>query len=358
MEASLQGGPLPELRRAKNMCEARLPQSKRGELRRSGLGRGYARPVRVLVVTNFEPDERAPHRGQWVVDQVEALKDLGVEVELMCFPPGRGNYLPASREIRRKLTRDRFDLVHAHYGLVGLTAWLAGASPLVVTFHGTDVRHPRVGPMSRFLARRVALAAPASRALFLEEGGRAGLGAVARRAAVLPCGPDLERFRPIPLDEARATLGLAPGEPYLFFPADPGRPEKRVALARSLAREAGATLLEGGGIAPEEMSTWMSAADAVVITSLYEGFGLACLEALACQRPVLTTPVGVAPFATSGLEGVLCEEFDLDRWTAFLDPILAGRVREVPDGRRAAERFGARRMAERVLVAYSEVLGV
>lgn len=309
------------------------------------------------MVTNFEPDEAAPHRGRWVVDQVDALRDLGVEVELMSFPPGRGNYLPAAREIRRRVTRSRFDLVHAHYGLVGLSAWLAGASPLVVTFHGTDVRHPHVGPMSRFLARRVALAAPASKALFLEEGGRAGIGASAKRAAVLPCGPDLERFRPIPASEARATLGLSQEERYLFFPADPNRPEKRVALARSLARETGATLLEGGGIDPDEMSTWMSAADATVITSLYEGFGLACLEALACLKPVLTTPVGVARFATGGLEGVLCEEFDLDRWAKFLEPILTGQVREVPGGRRAAERFGARRMAERVLVAYREVLG-
>lgn len=312
--------------------------------------------MRVLVVTNFEPDEAAPHRGRWVVDQVEALRTLGVEVELMSFPPGRGNYLPAAREIRRRLAGGGFDLVHAHYGLVGMSAWLAGARPLIVTYHGTDVRHPQVGPISRFLAGRIALTAPASRALLFPEGGRKGLGSRGRPVAVLPCGPDLDRFEAMPKEAARRSLGLEPGERYLLFPADPSRPEKRADLARSLAGRTGATLLEGGGIDPDEMPVWMSAADAVVITSLYEGFGLACLEALACRRPVLTTPVGVAPFATAGLDGVLCGEFDLDRWSRFLDPVLSGSVDEVTAGPAAAERFGARRMAERVLVAYREVV--
>ncbi len=312
--------------------------------------------MRVLVVTNFEPDEAAPHRGRWVVDQVEALRDLGVEVESMSFPPGKGNYLPAAREIRRRLAAGSFDLVHAHYGLVGMSAWLAGAKPLIVTYHGTDVRHPQVGALSRFLSGRIALTAPASRALLRTEGGRRGIGGRPGRLAILPCGPDLERFEPVPMTTARRELGLEPDGRYLLFPADPSRPEKRVGLARSLAELADASLLEGGRIDPEEMPVWMSAANAVVITSLYEGFGLACLESLACRRPVLTTPVGVAPFATAGLDGVLCEEFDLDRWGRFLDAVLTGSPSEVPDGPAAAGKFGARRMAERVLVAYREIV--
>lgn len=312
--------------------------------------------MKVLVVTNFEADPKAPHRGRWVVDQVDALRHLGAEVELMSFPPGRGNYLPAAREIRRRLDRDRFDLVHAHYGLVAMSAWLARAKPLVVTFHGTDVRHPTVGRISRFLAGRVALAAPASRALLDSEGGRRGLARSADRFAVLPCGPDLDRFEPMPMADARVRLGLDRDGRYLLFPADPARPEKRVDLARALAARAGATLLEGGGIDPDEMPLWMSAANAVLITSLYEGFGLACLEALACARPVLTTPVGIAPFATAGLEGVLCANFDLDHWSDFLESLMRSGDFEVSGGRRAAGRFGAKRMAERVLVAYEEVL--
>ena len=44
-------------------------------------------------------------------------------------------------------------------------------------------------------------------------------------------------------------------------------------------------------------------ANAVLVTSDYEGFGLAAIEALACDVPVLSTPVGIAPYALGGVRG-------------------------------------------------------
>ena len=89
--------------------------------------------MRVLVVTNFVPDADAPQRGRWVRDQVDAVRRRGIEVELFEFPRGKGEYLPATRRLRSLLRRERFDLVHAHYGLPGWCARLAGARPLVIT---------------------------------------------------------------------------------------------------------------------------------------------------------------------------------------------------------------------------------
>lgn len=311
--------------------------------------------MRVLVVTNFEPDPATPQRGRWVRDQVEAVRQHGIEVEVFGFQPGRGEYLPATRRLRRLLRRSRFDLVHAHYGLPGWCALLAGARPLLVTFHGTDVRHPTVGFLSRRLARRADLAAAVSRALFATEGGRPGLPR-APGAAVLPCGPDLRRFRPLPRDEARRELGLDPRRPFLFFPANPARPEKRHDRAAELAAACGAQLVAGGSIEPERMPLWLNAANAVLVTSDYEGFGLACIEALACDVPVLSTPVGVAPYALRGIEGCLCAPFEPEAWAA-----LARRHLEATDPRVAgaaqAETLSAERMAERLAVAYRHLAG-
>ena len=113
--------------------------------------------MRVLVVMNFAPDEATPQRGRWVVDQVDALRAGGIDVDLFTFPPGKDQYLPATREIRRLIRDNEYDLVHAHYGLAGWCARLAGARPLIVTFHGTDVRHPVVGRMSRRLTKSIDL---------------------------------------------------------------------------------------------------------------------------------------------------------------------------------------------------------
>jgi teichuronic acid biosynthesis glycosyltransferase TuaC len=316
---------------------------------------GYAqRPMRVLVVTNFEPDTETPQRGRWVRDQVAEVRRLGVEVEVFSFPPGARHYLPAAARLRRLLRREAFDLVHVHYGLTAWSAVLAGARPLVVSFHGTDVRHPIVGPLSRRLAWRADLIAAVSRALFEAEDGRPGLPPVPG-SAVLPCGPDLARFRPLPRDEARRELGLDPGGRYLLFPADPARAEKRADRAAEVADKAGAELLTGGSIEPDEMPLWVNAANAVLVTSDYEGFGLVCIEALACDVPVVSTPVGIAPFALARIAGALCAPYDAAAWSEALRPHLAAPDPRVAGAARAAS-LSAARMAERTVVAYREVL--
>jgi glycosyltransferase involved in cell wall biosynthesis len=294
--------------------------------------------VRVLVATNIYPTADAPARAAFVRDQVEALREEGLELELFTFEPGRRNYRQAIRRLRELIGEGSFDLVHAHYGLVG-----------------SDVRHRLVGRLSRRLARRVDLVAAASKALFAPEAGRPGLPYQQGLSAVLPCGVALNRFAPRPRAEARARLGLDPNGPYLLFPADPGRAVKRVDRARELAAACGAELLEGGSIPAEEMPDWVNAANAVAVTSDNEGFGLTAIEALACDVPVFSTPVGIAPLALDGVAGCLVGEFDLPAWTAALqphtraaDPRIAGRSR--------AEVFSARRMAARVTEAYRDLL--
>lgn len=313
--------------------------------------------LRILIVSNFAPVPEAPQRGRWVVDQAEAIAAGGNEVEIFNFRAGIRNYAPAVFEVRKRLRRQSFDLVHAHYGLAGWVAHLAGAKPLVVTYHGTDVRHHLVGPLSRLLCRRSRLTAGVSRSLFAAEDGRAGLRWRPGLSAVLPCGPDLERFRPMPRAEARNRLDLPGQAQLLFFPANPERPEKRFDQAQTLAEACGARLVSGGSIPPEEMPLWINAANAVIVTSDYEGFGLACVEALACNVPVLSTAVGIAPHALGGIDGCLAAPFDLELWLNAVKPHLdAGRDGRI-EGAGRASSFSSKLMADRVVHAYGDILG-
>ncbi|HXE45507.1 MAG TPA: glycosyltransferase family 4 protein [Conexibacter sp.] len=306
--------------------------------------------MRALVVTNMHPTPARPALGRFVADQVAALRRIdGVEVELFAFPPGLRSYPRAARELRRRYRGERFDVVHAHFGLSAWPALAVRGAPHVVTFHGTDLAHPRSGRLSRAALPFVALAATASASLARERIPGAG---VRRRIAVLPCGVDLGRFRPLPRAEARARLGLDPDAPCLLFPADPARAEKRFDRARELA---GATpLLTLGDVDPEEVPLWVNAANAVLVPSEREGFGLATLEALACNVPVLATPVGIAPLALTDVGGAHCGPFALDAWRTALAPHLAAGDPRVA-GRARAELFSADRMAERVLAAWRAV---
>jgi teichuronic acid biosynthesis glycosyltransferase TuaC len=309
--------------------------------------------VRVLVVTSLYPTAEHPERGRFVADQVESLRRIdGLEVEVFRFDPGGASFVTAARRLRRTHGREHFDVVHAHHGLGGWTARaLGGGAPLVVTFHGTDLEHAVVGRMSRALARVAALPAAVSRDLARRR--LPGAGEV-RRVGVLPVGIDLERFRPIERAEARAELELDPDGRYLLFPSDPSRPEKRHDRAAALARAVGAELLAYGRVEPERTPYYVNAASAVVVTSEREGFGLAALEALACDVPVLATNVGIAPLALSGIEGTLCAPFDTESWAEVARGHLESADPRV-SGRRRAELFNRDRMAARVFQAYGDL---
>jgi glycosyltransferase involved in cell wall biosynthesis len=99
------------------------------------------------------------------------------------------------------------------------------------------------------------------------------------------------------------------------------------------------------------MATWMNAADAVLVTSDYEGFGMAAIEALACDVPVLSTAVGVAPYLLAGIPGCLCAPFDPAVWAAAARPHLDAGDPRVAGSARAAT-LAAGPMAERVIEVY------
>jgi glycosyltransferase involved in cell wall biosynthesis len=218
-----------------------------------------------------------------------------------------------------------------------------------VTLHGTDLRHPRSKRITRAALPFLDLVAAVSPELAREVPGAGGR----RRVAVLPCGVDLDRFAPIPRAEARTRLGLPADEPCLLFPADPARPSKRFDRAQEIAE--GTRLLTLGRVHPFEVPLYVNAASAVLVPSEQEGFGLAVLEALACDVPVLATPLGIHPTALDGIEGTLCAPYDRATWRTALEPHLNAAEPRV-DGRARAELWSARKMARRVLRAWGEVL--
>jgi glycosyltransferase involved in cell wall biosynthesis len=306
--------------------------------------------MRALVVTNLYPTPERPWSGPFVRDQVEALRRRGdVEVELFAFPPGTRNYARAARELRHRYEPEAFDVVHAHFGLVAWPALLAGLRPLVVTLHGNDLLHPKSKPFTRAALPLMTLPAAVSRAF---SANIPGAGRT-RRVAILPCGVDLTRFHAIPRRESRERLGLDPDGPYLLFPHETSRPLKRFDRAQEAAGDV--PLLTLGSVPAEEVPYWINAANAVIVPSQDEGMGLAVIEASACGVPAVGTPVGAHAVALAGIEGSACLEWDRDAWRAAIAPHLAVPDPRV-DGRAAAERFSADRMAARVVAAWRELV--
>jgi teichuronic acid biosynthesis glycosyltransferase TuaC len=133
--------------------------------------------VRALVLSNMLPDAAHPERGRFVRDQVEALRDLGDwQVELYEFAPGAGALVRATRHLRGHYEGERFDVVHAHFGLTAWPALAVRAHARALTVHGTDVRHPRTRLATRAALPTVGLLGAVSEAL-IKEIPTAGAGA-------------------------------------------------------------------------------------------------------------------------------------------------------------------------------------
>jgi teichuronic acid biosynthesis glycosyltransferase TuaC len=310
--------------------------------------------MRALIVTNMYPSPARPALGSFVRDQVDALRRTGqAEIAVFAFAPGGTlAYVRGATALRRSLDRGspRFDIVHAHFGLTEWPALAVPARAHLVTLHGTDVSHSRSRALTlaggRLMDLVAAVSEPLARAV--------PRWATRRPVAVLPCGVDLHRFQPIDRAQARRELGLDPETPCLLFPADPARAEKRFDRAREVAGEI--RLLTLRDVEPAAVPLWVNAANAVLVPSEREGFGLATLEALACDVPVLATPVGISPEALDGVAGTLCAEFDRAAWSAALAPHLAATDPRI-SGRAHAEPFSSDAMALRVLDTWRELLG-
>lgn len=306
--------------------------------------------MRALIVTNMWPSPERPDRGIFVADQAAALGSLGHEVEVFHFDGGSAlSYLSAALKLLKRRS-DSWDIVHAHFGLSAWVALAARGKVRAVTFHGTDLEHPRSRRISAQALRFLDLPAAASPAL----AERIPPSHLRREPLVLPCGFSEERFQPMDRSLARSRLGLDPHELIVLLPSDPARPEKRADRAQLLADRLGARLVTLSRTHPDDVAKWINASNVVVIPSEREGFGLAALEAIACEVPVLATPVGIAPNALTGINGAFCADWDPEKWSDAARSMIAEGTR--PDAKNRISQWSAVSCARKVVAAWEEAL--
>lgn len=307
--------------------------------------------LRVLVLTNLYPGGAMPARGAYVANQVESLRRLGHQVEVVVIDGARSrwDYARGVGRLHRTLGRGRFDLVHAHYGYTGLVARTQWRVPLVVSYLGSDVLWSRQRPFSRLAARL------ADWGICMTRSMRNLLGI--RRLTVIPNGTDLARFRPVPREPVRRAFGWEEAETIALFPWDPARPEKRFALAeaavaRARVRGGRVVLLPFHGRSQDEYNAALNAADLCLLTSKWEGSPNAVREALAVGLPVVSVAVGDAPEMLAGVEHCrVCaaEPEELGQALAELDRRRreSGGVLRCP-GRARAEAFSLESTARKI----------
>ncbi len=113
-----------------------------------------------------------------------------------------------------------------------------------------------------------------------------------------------------------------------------------------------------GYVAAEEKALWYAAATAFVFPSLYEGFGMPPLEAMACGTPVVTSNAAALPEVV-GDAGLMIAPDDVSGWAAVLKRMwtdAADRAELADRGVKRAQRFTWQVTARQIVQAYRHLL--
>ena len=102
-----------------------------------------------------------------------------------------------------------------------------------------------------------------------------------------------------------------------------------------------------------DLVAWLSAADVFLLPSAQESFGLAALEAMACELPVVAARVGGLPEAVEdGTTGYLCAVDAVDVMAARAIDLLTDEAHRLRIGRAGAKRVRAHFCTEDVVPLY------
>jgi glycosyltransferase involved in cell wall biosynthesis len=306
-----------------------------------------------------------PQTTHFIKRQAEFLQRAGVQVDVFHFRGAKNpaKYALAWLRVQPRLRAGRYHLVHAQFGQSGLLA-LPKRMPLVVTLRGSDLlgivgeagHNTRAGRLLNRLVRHVARRADA--VIVVSEHMKAHFQTEAP-IVVLPSGLDLERFAPVPREEARRRMALDPEKRLVLFAGDPDNPRKRYGLARQavevLNRTLPAELVVAWGVPHQDMPCLMSACDALVFTSMQEGSPNVVKEALACDLPVISVPVGDVAERLGGIAGCeLCANERPETIAGALERVL--RRRERVAGRDAIRHLDEALLTQRLIELYRSVI--
>jgi glycosyltransferase involved in cell wall biosynthesis len=308
-------------------------------------------------------------------------------------PVSPNPFVRLGHDLTAKLREDRPDLIHVQY-----TAPLNCPTPIVVSVHDVSfLEHPEFFTRARALQLKLTVRRTVRRAARIITGTEFSRRSICRAYSLLPSQVEVipnaasPFFRPLHIDNAldavRKRFQLP--APYVLCVGDLQPRKNQIGLIRAFSelvrafpqlrhrlvfagkdtwfsskvREA--VRASGipdrirllGFVTDEELLHLYNAAEIFVFPSLYEGFGLPVLEAMACGRAVACANTSAMPEVADGA-AILFDPYsvaDMTRAIADLlrDPEL--RVRMERLGQQRCALFNWQDTARRTLAVYAQV---
>ena len=255
----------------------------------------------------------------FVKEQGEALTSLGIHVSYYAVT-GKGvwGYLSSLPGLKKAISENQIDLVHAHYGLCGALAVLQRKVPVIITFHNGETLTRKGRVISSLAARFSAYN------IFVAQHIHDGLIHISGGYRILPCGIDLSRLEPMPKADAIAAAGLPTDRPNILFGGSFSNTRKNYPLAKEAISRLPYTvnLIEMKGFSKEQVRCLLYGCDSLLLPTKSEGSPQVVKEAMACNCPIVATRVADIPSLLSGVTHSYVTGFDADEIASKIDLIL------------------------------------
>lgn len=302
--------------------------------------------------------------GIHVQEQIEALKaekDLTAEVYFINGREKKSNYFKSISDLKKKVSGGGYDLVHVHYGTSGLFLLFSDPKiPVVMTLHSGELFQKK-GLINHMLQKAVTMAAikKAKKIVVLNDTMIDLLAKHQDRLVKLPCGTNLELFK------APETTRQKVGQKIIIgFPGNKERKEKNFDLFQEIVKLLEASyeieVIEFHNLTRDEVVRKLGLLDLLLMTSTIEGSPQIIKEAMACNRPIVSTAVGDVEDLLEGVKN----SYVIDSFTAgeFIPAILSILALPIADrysnGREKLLEMAldSRQVSQRLYSIYEEVI--
>jgi len=270
--------------------------------------------MKILHVTNAYPTDNLPSYGIFIKEQIESLNKLGIENQVFFInakEQGKFRYIAKIPSLVKKIKN--YQIIHAHHiytgAIVMLLSLLNKKAKVIVSFLGSkDFDANNI--FKRFLYRWIQ---KKSSAYILKDDPT--FQKKDKKAYYLPNGVDLNMFYPMEKHQCKKKLGLNPEKKYILFCSAMSRfrDEKRYDIFKKVILhlknwDQSIEELVMENIPRSQVQLYYNSAELHLLTSDFEGSPNSVKEALACQVPVVSTPVGNVPTMLYDISGSFVSE--------------------------------------------------
>ena len=261
--------------------------------------------MKTLHITNNFPTSKHPIFGIFVKEQIESLNSKDVECDVF-FVNGRENgvnaYFNGLFELRKKLKNSDYDILHCHHvfsAVLLLLTFRFYSFKRIVSYQNPPKKE---GGLFLYLIIKVFF-----NGIILKNNPTANK----RKNYYLPNGTNTDFFREYSYNESIIKLGLEKDKNYIIFiDSYKKRAQKRADRFDKVID----ILLKNGNpynIAPLKLTNtkrhlipyYLSVSSVHLITSDFEGSPNSVKECLACNTPIVSTPVGNIDDLIGNIEG-------------------------------------------------------